>query len=135
MLNPLSGPECDYVIRHDGDGQLRVVGPELKRHPYLVRVDKPGVDIETVALMAKVGDNADGVHTFDGRSDISNEEDAEQWIKSHGAEVAQLKSSSSPFQGKSSLCAHHAPALCGAGLGPSDRKSGHSKSAQADVDR
>ena len=80
------------LLHHDEHGKLRVVGPEVQRHPYLVRVDKPGVDIESVALMAKVGDNADGVHVFDGRSDISNEEDAEQWIKSRGSEVAQLKS-------------------------------------------
>jgi hypothetical protein len=80
------------LLHHDEHGTLRVVGPEVRRHPYLVRVDKPGVDIETVALMAKVGDDADGVHVFDGRSDISNEKDAEQWIKSRGAEVAQLKS-------------------------------------------
>ena len=80
------------LLHHDEYGQLRVVGPEVQRHPYLVRVDKPGVDIESVALMAKVGDDADGVHVFDGRSDISNEQDAEQWIKSRGAEVAQLKS-------------------------------------------
>jgi hypothetical protein len=80
------------LVHHDEYGQLRVVGPEVKRHPYLVRVDKPGVDIETVALMAKVGDNADGVHVFDGRSDLSDERDAEEWIKSRGAEVAQLKS-------------------------------------------
>ena len=80
------------LLHHDEYGNLRVIGSEVKRHPYLVRVDKPGVDIECVALMAKVGDNAEGVHVFDGRSDISNEPDAEEWIKSRGAEVAQLKS-------------------------------------------
>ena len=80
------------LLHHDEDGRLRVVGSEVKRHPYLVRVDKPGVDIESVALMAKVGDNADGVHVFDGRSDISNDPDAKEWIKSRGSEVAQLKS-------------------------------------------
>ena len=67
-------------------------GTRGQASPVLVRVDKPGVDIETVALMAKVGDEADGVHVFDGRPDISNETDAEEWIKSRGAEVAQLKS-------------------------------------------
>ena len=92
-------PESDWygediftLIHHDEHGRLRVVGPEVKRHPYLVRVDKPGVDIETVALMAKVGDNADGVHVFDGRSDLTNQVDAEEWIKSRGSEIQQLKS-------------------------------------------
>jgi hypothetical protein len=54
------------LLHHDEFGTLRVVGPEVQRHPYLVRVDKPGVDIESVAFMAKVGDDADGVHVFDG---------------------------------------------------------------------
>ena len=86
------GEDIFALLHHDEYGQLRVVGSEVKRHPYLVRVDKPGVDIETVALMAKVGDNADGVHVFDGRSDITNQVDAEEWIKSRGSEIQQLKS-------------------------------------------
>ena len=80
------------LVHFDEYGNLRVVGDEVKRHPYVVRVDKPGVDIESVALMAKVGDNADGVHVFNGRSDITNEPDAEEWIKARGREVQQLRS-------------------------------------------
>jgi hypothetical protein len=57
-----------------------------------VHIDTPGVEIESVALMAKVGDDADGVHVFRGRSNISNEPDAEEWIKARGREVDQLRS-------------------------------------------
>ena len=42
--------------------------------------------------MAKIGDDADGVHVFSGRSDISNEADADEWIKARGREVDQLRS-------------------------------------------
>ena len=82
-----------YALVHiDEIGNIRIAGEEVKRHPYLVRVDMPGVDIQTVALMAKVGDNADGVHVFSGRSDISKEPDAEEWIKARDSEINQLRS-------------------------------------------
>ena len=82
-----------YALVHfDEFGKIRVVGDEVKRHPYVVRLDKPGINIESVALMAKVGDDADGVHVFSGRSDITNEPDAEEWIKARGREVHQLRS-------------------------------------------
>ena len=54
------GDDIYALVHHDEDGRLSVVGPEVKRHPYLVRVDKPGVDIETVALMAKIGERRVG---------------------------------------------------------------------------
>ena len=81
-----------YALLHtDEHGQYHVAGAEVQRHPYLVRIDAPGVEIESVALMAKVGDDADGVHVFSGRSDISNESDADEWIKARGREVDQLR--------------------------------------------
>ena len=82
-----------YVLTHiDEHGHMRVAGEEVKRHPYLVHIDAPGVEIESVALMAKIGDDADGVRVFSGRSDISNETDAEEWIQARGREVGQLRS-------------------------------------------
>ena len=48
------------LVQIDDEGALHTVGPEVKRHPFLVRVDKPGIDIECIGLMAKVGDDADG---------------------------------------------------------------------------
>ena len=82
-----------YALIHiDEHGQMRVAGEEVKRHPYLVHIDAPGVEIESVALMAKIGDDADGVRVFSGRSDISNETDAEEWIQARGREVGQLRS-------------------------------------------
>jgi len=82
-----------YALVHfDEHGQCTVAGEEVQRHPYLVHIDAPGVEIESVALMAKVGDDADGVLVFSGRSDISNEPDAEEWIKARGREVDQLRS-------------------------------------------
>ena len=80
------------LVQIDDEGALHTVGPEVKRHPFLVRVDKPGIDIECIGLMAKVGDDADGVQVFDGRSDISNDPEAIEWIKARGKEYAQLKS-------------------------------------------
>jgi len=82
-----------YALVHfDEHGHASIAGEEVQRHPYLVHIDAPGVEIESVALMAKVGDDADGVHVFSGRSDISNEADAEEWIKARGREVDQLRS-------------------------------------------